>query len=89
MREAKRRAALAAFRAAAADYQQTVLQAFGQVADILQALTHDTNLLSLEQRALDSTAETVTQQRIQHRMGSAGILELLDAQRQYRRTLLA
>ena len=59
MREAERRAALAAFKASAADYQQTVLQAFGQVADILQALTHDTDLLVAQQRALDMASEAV------------------------------
>jgi len=36
MRRAARRTVLASFKASAADYQQTVLQAFGQVADVLQ-----------------------------------------------------
>jgi outer membrane protein TolC len=63
MRQAERRAALAAFKAAAADYQQTVLLAFGQVADLLQALTHDARLLAAQQRALDTAAESVRLQR--------------------------
>jgi NodT family efflux transporter outer membrane factor (OMF) lipoprotein len=88
MRRAERRAALAAFRASAADYRQTVLQAFGQVADILQALNHDANLLSAERRALDMTAEAVRLQGINYARGGIGILELLDAQRQQQSALL-
>jgi NodT family efflux transporter outer membrane factor (OMF) lipoprotein len=87
-RRAERRAALAAFRASAADYQQTVLQAFGQVADILQALTHDAQLLDAQRRALDTASESVRLQRINYGRGGTGILDLLDAQRQYQQALL-
>lgn len=88
MRQAERRAAVAAFRASAADYQQTVLQAFGQVADILQALTNDTNLLAAQKRALDMAAESVRLQRINYSEGGIGILNLLDAQRLYEQARL-
>jgi len=43
--EAQRRAAIDAFDAQLGDYRQTVLQAFGQVADVLRALQHDAELL--------------------------------------------
>jgi NodT family efflux transporter outer membrane factor (OMF) lipoprotein len=82
MREAERQAALAAFKASAADYKQTVLQAFGQVADILQALTHDTNLLAAQKHALTMASEAVRLQRISYGSGGSGIIGLLDAQRQ-------
>jgi NodT family efflux transporter outer membrane factor (OMF) lipoprotein len=88
MRQAERRAALASFKASAADYQQTVLQAFGQVADILQALTHDADLLTAQQRALDTASESVRLQRINYGNGGIGILNLLDAQHQYQQALL-
>jgi outer membrane protein TolC len=88
MREAERRAALAAFKASAADYQQTVLQAFGQVADILQALTHDTNLLAAQKQALSMASEAVRLQRINYGNGGSGIIGLLDAQRQYQQAQL-
>jgi NodT family efflux transporter outer membrane factor (OMF) lipoprotein len=88
MREAERRAALAAFKESAADYQQTVLQAFGQVADILQALTHDTNLLTAQSRALSMASEAVRLQRISYGSGGSGIIGLLDAQRQYQQAKL-
>jgi NodT family efflux transporter outer membrane factor (OMF) lipoprotein len=88
MREAERRAALAAFKESAADYQQTVLQAFGQVADILQALKHDTDLLVAQRRALSMASEAVRLQRINYGGGGSGIIGLLDAQRQYQQAQL-
>jgi NodT family efflux transporter outer membrane factor (OMF) lipoprotein len=81
-RQADRRATLALFKAAAADYQQTVLQGFGQVADILQALAHDADLLVSQQHALDMATEAVRLQRIDYANGGIGILGMLDAQRQ-------
>jgi outer membrane protein TolC len=88
MRRAEQRAAVAAFRAAAADYQQTILESFGQVADILQALNHDGQMLSAQQRALDLAAEAVRLQRISYSRGGTGLLNLLDAQRQYQQARL-
>ena len=82
-REAERRAALAEFKASAADYRQTVLQAFGQVADTMQALAHDAQLLADQRQALDVASESVRLQRISYSGGGSGILPLLDAQRQY------
>ena len=87
-RRAERRAALDAFKASAADYQQTVLQAFGQVADILQALAADARLLSSQQHALDLASESVRLQRISYARGGTGLINLLDAQRQYQQALL-
>jgi len=88
MRRAERRAALAAFKASAADYQQTVLLAFGQIADIMQALTNDARLLATQQRALDMASESVRLQRISYTQGGTGLLNLLDAQRQYQQARL-
>jgi NodT family efflux transporter outer membrane factor (OMF) lipoprotein len=87
-REAERQAALAAFKAAAADYQQTVLVAFGQVADVLQALRNDARLLAAQQHARDTAAEAVRLQRVSFSVGNTGIINLLDAQRQYQQALL-
>ncbi len=87
-RRAERRAALADFKATAADYQQTVLQSFGQVADILEALTHDAALLVAQQHARDMASESVRLQRINYARGGVGLLNLLDAQRQYQRARL-
>jgi NodT family efflux transporter outer membrane factor (OMF) lipoprotein len=87
-RRAERQATLALFKAAAADYRQTVLEAFGQVADILQALTHDANLLAAQQHALDLASSAVRLQRANYANGGTGIIALLDAQRQYQQARL-
>ena len=88
MRQAERRAALAEFKASAADYRQTVLQAFGQVADTMQALSHDAQLLAGQRQALDVASESVRLQRLSYSGGGSAILPLLDAQRQYQQARL-
>ncbi|MGH8539219.1 MAG: efflux transporter outer membrane subunit, partial [Stenotrophobium sp.] len=50
---AQRRGSIDAMHAALADYEQTVLQSFGQVADVLSALDHDAEHLAAQQKALD------------------------------------
>ena len=88
LRQAQRRAALDSFKASAADYQQVVVQSLGQVADLLQALNHDADLLAAQKRALDTASESVRLQRINYGAGGTGVLNLLEAQRQYQRALL-
>jgi NodT family efflux transporter outer membrane factor (OMF) lipoprotein len=89
MREAERRAALDAFKASAADYKQTILRAFGQVADLLQALAHDEKLIMSQGRALATASEAVRLQRINYASGGTGLINLLDAQRQYQQAQLS
>ncbi|HSZ52753.1 MAG TPA: efflux transporter outer membrane subunit [Caulobacteraceae bacterium] len=88
MRRAERRAALDEFKASAADYRQTVLRAFEDVADILRALDHDSALLAAQQRALASATESVRLQQINYQGGGTGLLALVDAQRQYQQARL-
>jgi NodT family efflux transporter outer membrane factor (OMF) lipoprotein len=88
-RRAERRAALADFKAYAADYKLTVLQSFGQVADVLEALEHDAAFLAAQQRALDTASHSVRLQRINYSDGGVGLLNLLDAERQYQQASLS
>jgi NodT family efflux transporter outer membrane factor (OMF) lipoprotein len=88
LRRAERRAALQAFKGSAADYQQTVLVAFGQVADLLRALEHDETLLDSQHHALEMASQSVGLQRISYSSGGSGIIVLLDAQRQREQALL-
>jgi len=83
---AKRRQALASFDAARAQYQQTVLLAFRDVADVLLALQSDARGLKLQLKA-ESLARQ-TQDLVQHQfdLGAASFLTLLNAQQQYRQT---
>jgi NodT family efflux transporter outer membrane factor (OMF) lipoprotein len=78
---AERRAAQDDYQAAFAAYQQTVLNAFGQVAAALQALVNDAELLSAQQRALDSAGASLTLTRQAYKAGNAGYTQVLDAER--------
>jgi NodT family efflux transporter outer membrane factor (OMF) lipoprotein len=79
---AQKQAAVEAFDGALATYKQTVLTSFGQIADTLQALVHDAELLDAQQRALDSAEASLRLTRTTFRYGNVGILQVLDAQRQ-------
>jgi NodT family efflux transporter outer membrane factor (OMF) lipoprotein len=79
---AQKQAAVDAFDGALATYKQTVLTSFQQVADTLQALVHDAELLDAQQRALQSAEESLRLTRTTFRYGNVGILQVLDAQRQ-------
>ena len=78
---AERRAAQDEYQSAFAAYQQTVLNAFGQVAAALQALGNDAELLSAQQRALDSAGASLTLTRQAYTAGNAGYTQVLDAER--------
>jgi len=87
-RRAERRAAEAGLKASAADYQRTVLAAFGQVADVLTALAHDAEELDAQAQAQQAAASNLELARISYREGNAGVLQVLDAQRQYQQARL-
>jgi NodT family efflux transporter outer membrane factor (OMF) lipoprotein len=79
---AEKRKAEAAFEEAQSVYRQTVLQAFGQVADTLTSIEHDAQTLKARS---DAVAEADVSYRIaQGRSQAGGISELalLEAQRQ-------
>jgi NodT family efflux transporter outer membrane factor (OMF) lipoprotein len=78
---AQKRGAVDAFDAALADYKQTVLTGFGQVADVMQALAHDAQLLEVQRRALQSAEESMRLTRATHQVGNVGALQVLEAQR--------
>jgi len=86
---AERRAAVDAMQASAAKYQQTVLTAFGQVADSLQALDHDSEALDAQTHAQQSARELPRPTRKSYREGNIGVLQVLDAERHYSQASLA
>ena len=79
---AQRRAAIAAYDASLANYQQTVLLSFGQVADALDALQNDAALIESERRAIRSGEASLRLTRQTYSIGNIGILQVVDAQRQ-------
>jgi NodT family efflux transporter outer membrane factor (OMF) lipoprotein len=78
---AEKRAAVQDYQAAVGAYRETVLEAFGQVADMLQALKNDREALSMQQRALESAGASLDLTRQGYEGGNAGYVQVLDAQR--------
>jgi NodT family efflux transporter outer membrane factor (OMF) lipoprotein len=80
---AQKQGAVDAFRVEAANYQQTVLTSFGQVADTLTAIENDAQLLDRQRSASESagTARALIQETL--RGGEVTVLQVLDAERQY------
>jgi len=80
---AEKRAAVDAMRASAASYEQTVLEAFAQVADLLEGLEHDAEQLDAQDHAQQAAQSSLDLARISYREGNAGVLQVLDAERSY------
>jgi NodT family efflux transporter outer membrane factor (OMF) lipoprotein len=85
---AARRAAIDAYEASFATYRQTVLQAFAQVADVLDALAHDADLVAEQRHALDVADRSQALQRLSYREGKFDLLNLLAAERLYQEARL-
>jgi NodT family efflux transporter outer membrane factor (OMF) lipoprotein len=85
---AEQRAAVDAMHAAAATYQQTVLEAFGQVADMLEALQHDAEQLDAQVQAQQAAQSTLELARASYAAGNTGVLQVLDAERSYQQARL-
>jgi NodT family efflux transporter outer membrane factor (OMF) lipoprotein len=85
---AEKRAALDALQSSAQRYQQTVLDSFGQVADLLDALDHDAQLVAAQANARDTSQSSLELARQSYQAGNSGILEVLDAQRERQRAEL-
>jgi len=85
---AQRNAAEAMRREAMANYQQTVLSAFVQVADLLEAVTQDQALLTAQSHASASADENARLANLAYENGAGSLLQVLDAQRQAQRARL-
>jgi NodT family efflux transporter outer membrane factor (OMF) lipoprotein len=85
---AEKRAAEAALRARLARYEQAVLTAFGQVADTLEALAHDAELVDAQARAEAAARDNLDLTRRSYQEGNVGVLQVLDAERGYQRAHL-
>jgi NodT family efflux transporter outer membrane factor (OMF) lipoprotein len=86
---AKRRAAIANYDQSLAQYRQTVLLAFKNVADALRALDNDAETLGAQYRAQQAAADSLHLIEQRFGLGGANNLELLVAQQQYDRSRIA
>jgi NodT family efflux transporter outer membrane factor (OMF) lipoprotein len=85
---ARKRSAQAAYDAALAGYQQTVLQALQQVADTLTALQHDAHELQARDTAAQEAQASFDIAHAQYAAGGVSQFGLLDTQRQALQTAL-
>jgi NodT family efflux transporter outer membrane factor (OMF) lipoprotein len=85
---AKRRAAIAAYDRAEAQYRETVLQAFQNVADVLRALETDAETLKAQSDAEAAAREALDLARDQFELGAISYLVLLNAERQHQQSRL-
>ena len=81
--QARKRGAQAAYDQAFAQYRQTVLGAFQNVADVLLALEFDAVALKAQAEAEAAARENLEVTRMQLQFGAANYLALFNAQRQY------
>ncbi|GAA4781423.1 efflux transporter outer membrane subunit [Stakelama sediminis] len=83
--KAEKRAAVDRAKAADATYRQTVLDAFRQVANLLQAVDSDAQSVHNQQEAVSVAQHSLHLSRRSYQVGNTGILQTLDAERQYQR----
>lgn len=80
---AQRKAAVAALQVAAAQYQNVVIGAFQNVADVLSALQYDALTLNAAQAAADAAGKSLTVTQDQYRLGAVPFTAVLSAQTTY------
>lgn len=83
---ARRRAAVAAYEQAQAQYRQTVLLAFQNVADVLRALESDARALQAQKEAESAARGTLDLTREQYKVGAVSYLALLIAEKAHQQT---
>jgi NodT family efflux transporter outer membrane factor (OMF) lipoprotein len=86
--EADRRGAIDGYQASLAAYRRTVVRSLGQVADVLQAINHDSEEYSAQERSLESAGISLRLSRDGYRVGQTGAVQVLDAERAYERAVL-
>lgn len=84
----KKRAAVAAYEQAGAQYRSTVLQAFQNVADTLSALDFDAAELKTQQAAEQTALDSLTLTQAQFDLGAVSYLALLTAERDHQQAHL-
>ena len=80
----ERKAAIEAYQESLANYRQTVLTAFTQVADALRALEYDALTLRAQAQSLASAEEALRVAKANYEAGVSSYLDLLVADRLYR-----
>ncbi len=80
---ANRKMAIAAFEGAFAQYRQSVLLGFQNVADTLRALELDAHQLQIQTAGEEAAYQALQLTENQYKLGSVSYLNLLEAEKQY------
>jgi NodT family efflux transporter outer membrane factor (OMF) lipoprotein len=84
--KAGRDAAIARARASQATYQQTVLDAFGQVANLLSAIGNDARSVTTQTESVAVADRSRRLSRRSFEVGNSGLLQVLETERLYQRS---
>jgi outer membrane protein TolC len=87
--KARQREARDAARVALAAYEETVLEAFNQVADALEAIGHDNQTYDEQARALAAARERLEMARKGYQAGGVSADQVVRAEEAWRRIRLA
>ncbi len=79
----RRKAAIAAYHQSLADYRQTILSGFSQVADLLRALEHDAETLRAQQQGFNAAEGSLRLIQVNYQAGTVNYLQVLAANTQY------
>jgi len=85
---AEKRAALAAFNAAAANYQSVVLESFRNVADVLRALENDSERFTALSGADTASQKILDSTKRKYEFGAVSYYDLLNARQQRQQSKL-
>ena len=84
-----RKASINAYQQTQASYRQTVLGAFGQVADSLKALKHDAEALKAQAEAKNASGEALKLLQANYKAGLVAYLDVLTADVQSHQATIA
>ncbi|MCX7121324.1 MAG: efflux transporter outer membrane subunit [Gammaproteobacteria bacterium] len=85
----QRKAAIEALNQARAQYEQTVLQAFKNVADALRAIQYDADEFNKQTHAEKTAYETFYLTQKQYQVGGQNYLSVLQAEEKYQQTVIS
>ncbi len=84
----QRQAAIDAYELSSANYRETVLAAFAQVADTLRAIEHDAELVQAQSQAVTASEEARRLIQVNYEAGTANYIQVLIANTQYQQAKL-
>lgn len=85
----EKRAALAAFDAATANYKVVVLEGLRDVANVLVAVDNNAQILAAQVKAAEASRESLASMQRRHKLGAASHVQVLIAAQQAERAQLA